>query len=124
MKPKSNKECEISRGGYFRKACEELYGIGVSNVQLAKEFGCSEAAIRNWENGAPLIRCTQAAGTYSLGYVVISLRYTFITELIANGADIKTVQYLAGHKSIQTTLSIYAQVKGGKTDDAIDLLSW
>ncbi|MCC8191101.1 MAG: tyrosine-type recombinase/integrase [Planctomycetes bacterium] len=55
---------------------------------------------------------------------VHSLRYTFITEMIAAGADVKTVQYLAGHKSIQTTLAVYAQVRDGNTDDAIQLLPW
>lgn len=35
------------------------------------------------------------------------LRHTYITEMILSGANIKTVQYLAGHKSVQLTLDIY-----------------
>lgn len=53
-----------------------------------------------------------------------SLRYTFITELIGAGVDPKTVQHLAGHKSIETTLAIYAQVKAVNAEDAIKQLPW
>lgn len=51
-----------------------------------------------------------------------ALRYTFITELISNGADPKTAQYLAGHSDIQTTLNIYAQCKHENIQDAIKRL--
>ena len=37
------------------------------------------------------------------------LRHTFITRLIEAKIDIKSVQYLAGHKDIKTTLDIYAE---------------
>lgn len=53
-----------------------------------------------------------------------SLRYTFITELIARGADPKTVQALAGHKDIKTTLSIYAQCRPEKLREATAFLPW
>lgn len=39
------------------------------------------------------------------------LRYTYVTNLIHKGMDPKTVQYLAGHKSIKITLDIYARLK-------------
>lgn len=38
------------------------------------------------------------------------LRHTYITELILAGANIKTVQYLAGHSSVQLTLKVYAHL--------------
>ena len=53
-----------------------------------------------------------------------ALRYTFITELISQNVDPKTVQYLAGHSDIKTTLNIYAQCRKGNTVDAIQKLSW
>lgn len=53
-----------------------------------------------------------------------SLRYTFITELIDAGVNPKTVQALAGHSNIQTTLGIYAQCRQGSIDAAIDKLPW
>lgn len=38
------------------------------------------------------------------------LRHTYITELIIAGANIKTVQYLAGHSDIKITLQIYTHL--------------
>lgn len=38
------------------------------------------------------------------------LRHTYITELVLAGANVKTVQYLAGHSSVQLTLSIYTHL--------------
>ena len=55
---------------------------------------------------------------------VHALRYTFITELIARGTDPKTVQYLAGHSDIQTTLNIYAQCRTDRTENAVATLPW
>lgn len=38
------------------------------------------------------------------------LRHTYITNLILSGADLKTVQYLAGHANIKVTLDIYTHL--------------
>jgi len=38
------------------------------------------------------------------------LRHTYITELCASGMDIKKIQYLAGHATVQMTLNIYSHV--------------
>lgn len=38
------------------------------------------------------------------------LRHTYITELVLSGANIKTVQYLAGHSAVQMTLRVYAHL--------------
>lgn len=45
------------------------------------------------------------------------LRHTYITELFASGADIKTVQYLAGHSSVQITLNIYTHLMANRPED-------
>lgn len=55
---------------------------------------------------------------------VHSLRYTFITEMISAGVNPKSVQYLAGHSDIQTTLNIYAQCRPEPVEDAITNLPW
>lgn len=38
------------------------------------------------------------------------LRHTYITDLILSGANLKTVQYLAGHSDIKVTLDIYTHL--------------
>lgn len=45
------------------------------------------------------------------------LRHTYITELILAGANIKVVQYLAGHKTVQLTLDIYTKLMENKPKD-------
>lgn len=39
---------------------------------------------------------------------------TYITNLIHEGVDPKTVQYLAGHENSKVTMDIYAKVKYNK----------
>lgn len=45
------------------------------------------------------------------------LRHTYITELILSGTPIKTVQYLAGHATVQLTLNIYTHLMENKPED-------
>ena len=42
------------------------------------------------------------------------LRHTFCTNLIMNGMDVKSAQYLMGHSSIQMTLKVYTHVSTEK----------
>lgn len=57
--------------------------------------------------------------TYSMDFKVTPhlLRHTYITNLIHAGIDPKTVQYLAGHESIDITMAIYAKVKYNRPED-------
>ena len=45
------------------------------------------------------------------------LRHTYITNLIHEGVDPKTVQYLAGHKNSKVTMDVYAKVKYNKPEE-------
>ncbi len=47
------------------------------------------------------------------------LRHTYITRLILGGADLKRVQYLAGHDDPQVTLKIYTSIMGNQPEDLI-----
>lgn len=47
------------------------------------------------------------------------LRHTYITNLILSGADLKTVQYLAGHANIKITLDIYTHLVDRSPDKLI-----
>ena len=53
-----------------------------------------------------------------------ALRYTFCTQLIGAGVDLKTVQRLMGHSSPEVTLKIYAQYCHGNAESAIDNIPW
>jgi integrase len=49
------------------------------------------------------------------------LRHTFASHLVMNGVDIKTVQELMGHKSIEMTLR-YSHLSQGHKQSAVELL--
>ena len=51
-----------------------------------------------------------------------NLRDTFITNLLVTGTDPKTVQSLAGHANMQTTMKYYAMVRAKSQVSAIDRL--
>lgn len=51
------------------------------------------------------------------------LRHTYITNLILSGADLKTVQYLAGHANIKITLDIYTHLVDRSPDKLITEVS-
>jgi site-specific recombinase XerD len=55
---------------------------------------------------------------------VHSLRRTFATNLIMNGADLKTVQELLGHSTLEITLKLYSKIHGGNKRQVLDRLSY
>lgn len=55
---------------------------------------------------------------------VHSLRRTFATCLISNGADPKNVQELLGHKTLAMTMNLYAKIHGQTKRQAIGKLSY
>jgi integrase len=50
------------------------------------------------------------------------IRHTYATQLIANGVDFKTVQYLMGHASASTTLNLYSHAQDAQKRAASDLM--
>jgi integrase len=55
---------------------------------------------------------------------VHSLRRSFATELIVNGADPKSVQELLGHKTLVMTMKLYAKVRPQNKRQAVARLSY
>lgn len=51
------------------------------------------------------------------------LRHTYITNLILSGADLKTVQYLAGHANIKITLDIYTHLTDRSPEKLMEQVS-
>jgi len=52
-----------------------------------------------------------------------SLRHSFVTNLVANGVDLRVVQELAGHKDLRTTMR-YAHLTPNRLTDSVKKLSW
>lgn len=55
-------------------------------------------------------------------YGLHSLRHTFATFLIQNGADVKTVSLILGHSDIQTTLNFYCHSSFEKKEEVLTKL--
>ena len=53
-----------------------------------------------------------------------ALRHTFATNLIHNGADVKSVSLLLGHKHIQTTLDFYTHSNIEEKRETLSLLNF
>ena len=79
-----------------------------------------------WENGKKTRRVLRVGEKIPKHNVTIALdfhptphmlRHTYITQLILSGANIKTVQYLAGHANVQLTLDIYTHLMDNRPKD-------
>lgn len=79
-----------------------------------------------WENGVKTRRVLHVGERIPKHNVTIALdfhptphmlRHTYITRLILSGANIKTVQYLAGHATVQITLDIYTHLTENRPED-------
>lgn len=71
--------------------------------------------------GRVLRSACKRAGLAEIG--IHTLRHTFITHLVLNGADIRTVSELAGHTSVAFTLQRYAHSNIQQKQAAVEKLS-
>ena len=56
-------------------------------------------------------------------FSVHHLRHTFCTRFCENESNVKVVQSVMGHKSVRTTLDVYAEATGTKNQEAMQNLS-
>lgn len=66
-------------------------------------------------------RIVKRAGLTDIGWH--TFRHSFATHLLSNGVDIKTVSYLMGHASIQTTM-IYLHISEPHVENSIKKLQF
>lgn len=66
-------------------------------------------------------RCNRHNFCYSIDFEVTPhiLRHTYITNLFMAGVDLKTVQYLAGHTTIEMSLNTYTHLMENRPSDLI-----
>jgi site-specific recombinase XerD len=75
--------------------------------------GASKGTIQGWVR--------QAARDVGVDASAHRLRHSFVTHLIEEGADVRTVSKMAGHRSLETTVR-YADVAQGREQAAANLL--
>jgi len=102
-----------NRHVFVGRACTRLSTSGVYSALMRK---CKQAGIPTRtldDEGQPLEHVD-----------VHSLRRTFATELIVNGADPKSVQELLGHRTLVMTMKLYAKVRPQNKRQALAKLSY
>lgn len=75
----------------------------------AKRTEHGETVLREKKLGET-VRNSKVQITIDFGVTPHILRHTYITSLILSGANVKVVQYLAGHSKVETTLNIYTHL--------------
>ena len=124
---------------YTSRHNSDLIWLSAENKPISKT---SER--RNWDSFMLMLRCIRTglkpnkAGDYRLRYDLMpekeraefeslfkvarySMRHTFCTMLYEAGVDLKTAQYLMGHRDAQTTLQIYTGLSDVKKTLGLDI---
>ncbi len=65
-------------------------------------------------------RIKKVATNLNIDFHFHMLRHTFVTNLVNNEVDVKTVQELARHSNINTTMSIYTHIQEEQKKNAIN----
>jgi integrase/recombinase XerD len=88
---------------YLKEARPELQGIGKTKALFLGRSGKRLSRKGIWKNYKPI------AVKAGLSTKLHTMRHTFATELLAGGADLRSVQELLGHAEITTT-QIYTHI--------------
>ena len=98
-------------GQYLKEARAALLGRRNSKACFLNKSGKRLSRKGIWKN------YTALAVEAGLSTKLHTLRHTFATELLAGGADLRSVQELLGHAEISTT-QIYTHIDSGRLRDS------
>jgi integrase len=102
----------------------DLVFVTKLNTPLDNRAGLYETFLR-WCKRADIPTRTLDGQGREIEHVDLhSFRRTFATNLIANGADPKSVQELLGHKTLTLTMNIYTKIHGHTKRQTVGKLSY
>jgi len=97
-----------------------------ASQSLAWQFIFPSSLCRPWGQSGRLVRWHVSPSTIQRAFrdavkksgvmkraTVHTLRHSFATQLLASGTDIRTIQLLLGHRSLQTTMLYFQLTDGG-----------
>ena len=96
---------------YLKEARPELQGIRKTKALFLARNGKRLSRKGIWKNYKPI------AIKAGLSTKLHTMRHTFATELLAGGADLRSVQELLGHAEISTT-QIYTHIDSSRLKDS------
>jgi integrase len=94
------------------------------NMTLAHRATLYRVFLRCCKRAGIQVRTYDAEGRIVEHVDLHSLRRTFATNAIMNGADPKSVQEILGHRTLDMTMRIYAKVKGASKRLTVGKLSY
>jgi integrase len=108
-RPGKGKTAKITAQTQVRFSRENVF-VSTQNTPLTHRSGLYNAFMRSCDLAKIPTETRDAEGRLVEHVDLHSLRRTFATSLIANGADPKSVQELLGHRTLDMTMRCYAKI--------------